>query len=62
MYFKALVAQLQDTIQAKEKAILDYESLLKDDRDKHSLAAASLQEEIKTLQQNIAQEKQRNKK
>ncbi|CAH0553139.1 unnamed protein product [Brassicogethes aeneus] len=57
---KSIVDKMQETLSLKEKAIQDYESLLKNDRDKHSLAAARLQDEIKVLQKGILEEKQKN--
>lgn len=49
-------------MRAKEDEIIKYQTLLKVDRDKHSLAAANLQEELKKLQKQLLEEKQRNLK
>lgn len=44
-------------MKAKEEEIIHYQTLLKIDRDKHSLAAARLQEEFQILQTALAEEK-----
>lgn len=41
---------MQKVIKEKEECILKLQSLLKQDRDEHSLAAARMQEEHKKLQ------------
>lgn len=53
---------LQENLKIKEEEIMKYQTLLKVDRDKHSLAAANLQEELKTLQKQLLEEKQKNVK
>lgn len=40
----------------KEEAILKYQTLLKKDRDEHSLAAARMQEELRRLQNALAEQ------
>lgn len=50
MSLKATVTSLQSTIAEKEASIIKFQSLLKEDRDEHSLAAARMQEELKRLQ------------
>lgn len=40
----------------KEEAILNYQTLLKKDRDEHSLAAARMQEELKRLQNALIEQ------
>ncbi|KAI4458205.1 centrosomal protein [Holotrichia oblita] len=47
---KATVTTLQTALAEKEASILKFQSLLKQDRDEHSLAAARMQEELKRLQ------------
>ncbi|CAH2012681.1 unnamed protein product [Acanthoscelides obtectus] len=44
---KGSIKDLQDRLSSKDEEIIKYQTLLKVDRDKHSLAAASLQEELK---------------
>ncbi|KAK9884908.1 hypothetical protein WA026_009146 [Henosepilachna vigintioctopunctata] len=56
---KATMKALQDTIVLKEESIHQYQSLLKEDRDNHSLAAARMQEEVKMLKNSLAEEKQK---
>ncbi|XP_076656438.1 centrosomal protein 290kDa [Halictus rubicundus] len=46
---KSTINSLQQLIQQKEETITRYQSLLKEDRDEHSKAAARLQEEIRSL-------------
>lgn len=41
---------LQTSLAEKEDSLLKFQSLLKQDRDEHSLAAARMQEELKRLQ------------
>lgn len=60
--FKASSKALQETLKIKEDEIRNYQTLLKVDRDKHSLAAANLQEELKNLQKQLIEEKQKNVK
>lgn len=43
----------------KDEKIREYESLIKEDRDKHSLAAERLQEEIRNLQKSLQDEKEK---
>lgn len=43
----------------KDEQIREYQSLIKEDRDKHSLAAERLQEEIRNLQKSLSDEKQK---
>lgn len=50
----------QDILKAREDEIIKYQTLLKVDRDKHSLAAATLQEDIKNIQKQFSEEKERN--
>lgn len=47
---KTTVTNLQTTIAEKESTVLKLQSLLKQDRDEHSLAAARMQDELKKLQ------------
>ncbi|XP_018571875.1 centrosomal protein of 290 kDa [Anoplophora glabripennis] len=56
---KASIQSLQDSLKSKEEEIIKYQTLLKVDRDKHSLAAARLQEELQTLQLALTEEKQK---
>nr|XP_031834342.1 centrosomal protein of 290 kDa isoform X1 [Nomia melanderi] len=46
---KSTINSLQQLIGKKEETIARYQSLLKEDRDEHSKAAARLQEEIRSL-------------
>lgn len=48
------VKSLQKMISQKEETIVRYQSLLKEDRDKHSEAAARLHEEISSLRKIVA--------
>ncbi|XP_008211366.1 centrosomal protein cep290 [Nasonia vitripennis] len=48
------VKSLQKIISQKEETIARYQSLLKEDRDKHSEAAARLHEEIRSLRKSLA--------
>ncbi|XP_060525387.1 centrosomal protein of 290 kDa-like isoform X2 [Cylas formicarius] len=50
---------LQDNVAQKDIEIMMYQTLLKEDRDKHSLAAANLQHELQVLQKALLQEKQK---
>lgn len=57
MSYEALqssVKSLQKLVAQKEETIVRYQGLLKEDRDKHSEAAARLQEEIRSLRSQIA--------
>lgn len=45
-------------MKSKDEDLIKYQTLLKIDRDKHSLAAATLQEELQNLQKQLAEEKQ----
>ncbi|KAJ8968110.1 hypothetical protein NQ314_002465 [Rhamnusium bicolor] len=56
---KASLKSLQDNLKSREEEIIKYQTLLKVDRDKHSLAAARLQEELQILQKVLAEEKQK---
>ncbi|KAG5876194.1 hypothetical protein JTB14_001937 [Gonioctena quinquepunctata] len=56
----ATVKDMQDKMKAKDEEIVNYQNLLKVDRDKHSLAAASLQEELQNIQKQLVEEKQKN--
>lgn len=49
----------QDRLKQKDSEIIKYQTLLKDDRDKHSLAAANLQKELLLLKKAFATEQQR---
>ncbi|KRT81107.1 hypothetical protein AMK59_5597, partial [Oryctes borbonicus] len=51
-------ATLQPTLAEKEAFILKFQSLLKQDRDEHSLAAARMQEELKRLQNALVTHQQ----
>lgn len=51
---QSTIEQLQRTLTTKDESIIQYETLLKKDRDEHSLAAARMQEEVKLLQEIIA--------
>ncbi|GJQ81526.1 hypothetical protein Trydic_g4888 [Trypoxylus dichotomus] len=55
---KATIATLQSTLAEKEAFILKFQSLLKQDRDEHSLAAARMQEELKRLQNALVTHQQ----
>ncbi|XP_045460169.1 centrosomal protein of 290 kDa [Harmonia axyridis] len=59
MSLKASIKALQEAIALKDESILHYQSLIKEDRDNHSLAAARMQEELKTLKNTVAEEKQK---
>ncbi|XP_076288209.1 centrosomal protein 290kDa [Lasioglossum baleicum] len=50
---KSTINSLQQLIQQKEETISRYQSLLKEDRDEHSKAAARLQEEIRSLHSRL---------
>lgn len=50
---KSTVNSLQKLLSQKEETIARYQTLLKEDRDEHSKAAARLQEEIKSLYSRI---------
>lgn len=52
----------QDRIKQKDVEIIKYQTLLKEDRDKHSLAAANLQQELVILKQALISEEQSNKR
>lgn len=52
------IDQLQQTVVEKERIIFELQSLLKNDRDEHSLAAARFQEELKQLQAQLVQQQQ----
>ena len=54
MALKPTINSLQKLLNQKEETISRYQVLLKEDRDEHSRAASSLQEEIKHLQEKIA--------
>ncbi|KAJ8934432.1 hypothetical protein NQ318_017133 [Aromia moschata] len=56
---QASVKTLQETLKVKEEEIVKYQTLLKADRDNHSLAAARLQEELQNLQKALSEEKQK---
>lgn len=43
------MGDLQQMISQKEELIINLQSLLKKDRDEHSLAASRMQEEVKKL-------------
>lgn len=49
-----MVNKLQVLIAQKEDTITKYETLLKENRDEHSFAAARFQEDIKQLQMNLS--------
>ncbi|CAG9857013.1 unnamed protein product [Phyllotreta striolata] len=59
LVLKTTLKTLQDTVRTKDEEIIKYQTLLKTDRDKHSLAAASLQDELQNLQRQLTDEKQR---
>ncbi|KAK5649525.1 hypothetical protein RI129_000554 [Pyrocoelia pectoralis] len=54
MLLKNTMKQLQDDSSQKDAVVLKYQTLLKRDRDEHSLAAARMQQELKRLQDIIA--------
>ncbi|CAH2018854.1 unnamed protein product [Acanthoscelides obtectus] len=54
------IKDLQDRLSSKDEEIIKYQTLLKVDRDKHSLAAASLQEELQKLKACLLEEKHKN--
>lgn len=47
---------MQETNLQKDTVVLKYQTLLKRDRDEHSLAAARVQQEMKQLQEIITQQ------
>ncbi|XP_015122531.1 centrosomal protein cep290 [Diachasma alloeum] len=51
---KSTINSLQQIITQKDETITRYQTLLKEDRDEHSKAAARLQEEIKDLRTEIS--------
>nr|XP_023020845.1 centrosomal protein of 290 kDa [Leptinotarsa decemlineata] len=53
------VKTLQDNLKMKNEEIVKYQTLLKEDRDKHSMAAAILQEELQNIQKLLTEEKQK---
>ncbi|VEN56292.1 unnamed protein product [Callosobruchus maculatus] len=57
---KGSIKDLQDRLNSKDEEIMKYQTLLKVDRDKHSLAAATLQEELQKLKISFMEEKQKN--
>ncbi|CAH2019732.1 unnamed protein product [Acanthoscelides obtectus] len=57
---KGSIKDLQDRLSSKDEEIIKYQTLLKVDRDKHSLAAASLQEELQKLKACLLEEKHKN--
>lgn len=57
-YFQSKINDLQTSLTSKEESIVEYQSLLKKDRDEHSLAAARMQEELKRLQKMLSQQQQ----
>lgn len=52
---KSTINSLQKLVNQKEETVSRYQMLLKEDRDEHSRAASSLQEEIKHLQDKVTQ-------
>ncbi|CAG9830349.1 unnamed protein product, partial [Diabrotica balteata] len=58
---KNSLKSLQEEIKSKDEQIMKYQTLLKNDRDKHSLAAARLQEELQNLQKQLMEETQKTK-
>ncbi|XP_072379937.1 centrosomal protein of 290 kDa isoform X2 [Diabrotica undecimpunctata] len=58
---KNSLKSLQEEIKSKDEQIMKYQTLLKNDRDKHSLAAARLQEELQNLQKQLMEESQKTK-
>ncbi|CAH1173755.1 unnamed protein product [Phaedon cochleariae] len=56
---KGSVKDLQDNLKNKDEEIMKYQTLLKVDRDKHSMAAATLQEELQSLQKLLSEEKRK---
>lgn len=56
------VNNLQSLLKSKEEAILNYQTLLKKDRDEHSLAAARMQEELKRLHNALMEQQKANLK
>lgn len=49
---------MEEKIAQKEAVILQYQTLMKKDRDEHSLAAARMQEEVRKLQNALATQEQ----
>ncbi|XP_044259542.1 centrosomal protein of 290 kDa-like isoform X2 [Tribolium madens] len=56
---KCSLKTFQDSLKEKEEDILRYQSLLKEDRDKHSMAASLMRDELKVLQKCLTEEKQK---
>jgi centrosomal protein CEP290 len=56
---KCSLKTVQENLKQKEEDILKYQSLLKEDRDKHSMAASLMREELKVLQKCLTEEKQK---
>lgn len=44
----------------KDETILNYQTLLKKDRDEHSLAAARMQDELRRLQHALSEQQKTN--
>ncbi|XP_015607794.1 centrosomal protein of 290 kDa isoform X2 [Cephus cinctus] len=53
MALKSTINSLQKIVVQKEETITRYKNLLKEDRDEHSMAASRLQEEIRSLREQI---------
>ncbi|XP_015840436.1 centrosomal protein of 290 kDa isoform X2 [Tribolium castaneum] len=56
---KCSLKTFQDSLKEKEEDILRYQSLLKEDRDKHSMAASLMRDELKVLQKCLTEERQK---
>ncbi|KAF7273136.1 hypothetical protein GWI33_014130 [Rhynchophorus ferrugineus] len=57
---KAALASARENVVRRDMDITKYQNLLKEDRDKHSSAAATLQKELKALQKALMAEQQKN--
>ncbi|XP_030746572.1 centrosomal protein of 290 kDa [Sitophilus oryzae] len=58
---RAALSSTKDNLNKKELEIIKYQTLLKEDRDKHSFAAANLDQELKVLQKTLLLEQQKRK-
>ncbi|XP_066247747.1 centrosomal protein of 290 kDa [Euwallacea similis] len=55
------IKNAQDRLKQKDSEIIKYQTLLKEDRDKHSLAATNLQKELVVLRKALTNEQQNSK-
>ncbi|KAL1494591.1 hypothetical protein ABEB36_010164 [Hypothenemus hampei] len=61
MTLKETLKEIQGRLKHRDMEIIKYQTLLKEDRDKHSLAAANLQKELIVLRKTLATEQQNSK-